>query len=275
MGQVIVDNIDLLEPNLRIPGKLPIGHVKINWEHPLADKLVSFVLCSTGVDIVGSRKGTMGGAVSVGNIGVNRAGVFSTNGDLWSFPSTGKTELLDEITIMAGVSIPATTSSVKLVSKATSDASANPYRLSFDAPSNGLYFIRAGTGYGAFKPSSLLISPGDTGILGVSTNGSTWTNPSFFFNGAFTGGTQLFTGANVSVTGTSAPLKIGQHDSSAGQDYKMTFVAIWGRRFAERDFNEFYRDICQALIPSLGAGLRFIGAKSLAGPSLFMSAYGA
>ena len=30
MGQVIVDNIDLLEPNLRIPGKKPVGQVKIN-----------------------------------------------------------------------------------------------------------------------------------------------------------------------------------------------------------------------------------------------------
>ncbi len=39
MGQVIVDNIDLLEPNLRIPGKKPVGQVKIDWEDNSAPKL--------------------------------------------------------------------------------------------------------------------------------------------------------------------------------------------------------------------------------------------
>ena len=39
MAQLIVDEVMLREPNLLVPGKEPVGPVKIDWSNPLTDKL--------------------------------------------------------------------------------------------------------------------------------------------------------------------------------------------------------------------------------------------
>ena len=41
---MIVDEVMLREPNLLIPGKKPVGPVKIDWDHPIAQGLVVFSL---------------------------------------------------------------------------------------------------------------------------------------------------------------------------------------------------------------------------------------
>ena len=38
---LIVDEVMLREPNLLVPGKKPVGPVKIDWSHPITDRLVA------------------------------------------------------------------------------------------------------------------------------------------------------------------------------------------------------------------------------------------
>ncbi|RMH12113.1 MAG: hypothetical protein D6698_15575, partial [Gammaproteobacteria bacterium] len=43
----------LREPNLLVPGRKPVGPVRIDWEHPLAEGLVFYYL--RGADIVNNE----------------------------------------------------------------------------------------------------------------------------------------------------------------------------------------------------------------------------
>jgi len=66
MTQVIVDEALLREPNLWVPGKKPIGRVKIDWSHPLARGLSdAFIFNEGGVssrNLV--KKNTVGDAAT-------------------------------------------------------------------------------------------------------------------------------------------------------------------------------------------------------------------
>jgi hypothetical protein len=42
--EVLVDNVILREPNLATTAKKPVGNVEIDWDHPLADGLVTYLL---------------------------------------------------------------------------------------------------------------------------------------------------------------------------------------------------------------------------------------
>ena len=56
---LIVDEVMLREPNLLVPGKKPVGPVKIDWSHPSANGLVGcYLLNSTAV--VNLAKGKVG-----------------------------------------------------------------------------------------------------------------------------------------------------------------------------------------------------------------------
>ena len=249
---LIVDEVMLREPNLLVPGKKPVGNVKIDWSNPLADKLVSFVMCESGLDLVSSVLGTRNGTITPSIIGTNRASTFASNGDKWSFAHTDRTDLTDAMTMICDVEIATGTTSGRYVSKASNDATAVPYRMSFfPSPYNGMYFVRAGVGgkYGAWAPDSKIIAAGESGIIGVSTDGTTWTEPSFYGSGVYTGGTRYFSGADNPVTSASQPLEIGQWESISGS-IKIGFVALWSRRFDKADFDAFYADPYQVLIPA-------------------------
>jgi len=48
MGQYYVDEAGLREPNLLVPGKKPVGSVKIDWSHPLTEGLISACIFNEG-----------------------------------------------------------------------------------------------------------------------------------------------------------------------------------------------------------------------------------
>ena len=57
---LIVDEVMLREPNLLVPGKKPVGPVKIDWNHILSKDLAAYWLFQSGHprDMVGNNHGT-------------------------------------------------------------------------------------------------------------------------------------------------------------------------------------------------------------------------
>ena len=72
---LIVDEVMLREPNLLIPGKKPVGPVKIDWSHPLAPKLFCAVPTQQNIaELVHSVLPTLGGEAYISHRGVETPG---------------------------------------------------------------------------------------------------------------------------------------------------------------------------------------------------------
>ena len=64
MADLIVDEVMLREPNLLLPGKKPVGSVKIDWDHPISKNLLSCWNMTEGAgtvirDIAGRENGSL------------------------------------------------------------------------------------------------------------------------------------------------------------------------------------------------------------------------
>lgn len=63
MAEFPVERTLLREPRLWVPGKKPIGPVKIDWSNPLTENLQSFILTGNNVELVSQKSAVMSGDI--------------------------------------------------------------------------------------------------------------------------------------------------------------------------------------------------------------------
>ncbi len=260
MGQVIVDNIDLLEPNLRIPGKKPVGQVKVDRNHPLGRHVTAMVIDGIGVDI-----GTNERYMSYAKKGPN---TFYT-----TTPNNNYSSKVDQQEIGTFIT------KVKWLAGYT-NWSGSEYGYYVSATDNqatstllntGSLYVHARKNSG----STLNIGPRSLDtfyVIALAFDSKTGNFYRVYEDGSFNSqntfyGTPPLTPDSRKVFAVGDPANAGKCVS----EYQIMFDKL----LSDSEIRNMYADPYQFLIPSLGAGLRFIGAKSLAGPTLFMSAYGA
>jgi len=294
MGQVIVDNIDLLEPNLRIPGKKPVGQVKVDWSHsiPSTYQLLSAYLFrspdyTTTVDAAAQPMILYDAAQE------RRYDVIVDNPVYWKFAQDNKGMLLkktgagaarflfkdaDPFNVFRWNPI-LTNDSYTILGSGVLHSVASLYladttvqhlqyiSVSFSATSQTMRCINKAQWSASYdEVFSLNLAVGDELFWGVSWDRGTGYRGAHLGNQVRT--RTNFTGSGLSTTGA---WNIFRSLNSISPRYLFVFA----KSLPAHIVDEVRLDPYQFLIPSLGAGLRFIGAKSLAGPTLFMSAYGA
>ena len=78
---LIVDEVMLREPNLLIPGKKPVGNVKIDWSHPLSKGLKYAFLDLNRNLVDGKKTVATGGEITL---------VTRSDGSLWNYIGDGQ-----------------------------------------------------------------------------------------------------------------------------------------------------------------------------------------
>ena len=120
MSQLIVDEVMLREPNLLVPGKKPVGMVKIDWSHPLTRGLRTAILYD-GLslsphfiyDDIGGFAWENGGILS----GADTHGKYQTSAGINRFISTktfSNIGLVDGVTCLSVVSFKITSVDIGL-----------------------------------------------------------------------------------------------------------------------------------------------------------------
>ena len=143
---LIVDEVMLREPNLLVPGKKPIGPVKINWGHPLSDGLMAFTLLESlnpyiyGLEVLASTQSGVLTTVTQDGYGIETTASQNDYISLGSadalFPDSDKTTIV-LIRRLSSSSPPNSTSFGYHVS--------NGSRVLANLPHNGNYYFDYGS----------------------------------------------------------------------------------------------------------------------------------
>lgn len=201
-------------PSRRIsPYFAPDYPVKINWDHPLAQYLEAYIL--NGRDLVGERFGTPTGSVGKQATIYGAARSYPSASTYDSYSHLENQEVTGALTIAAIISTESGTTDANIGRKSTADNPNNPFALSFSSSRNGLYFVSAGSNYGAYKPAASAISAGETKMVGVRRPSTTQSVDRFWADRTAFGATKLFSGGNVTVTGSGAPITLGNNGTSS------------------------------------------------------------
>lgn len=268
MGQVIVDDILLREPNLLVPGKKPIGPVEVKTSSIFADKLVDCWSFPSLQGIKGRVNGTWSNSPVVPRSSLGEFGAFSSGGQAAASSSAqGAISLFgqrDDIIVNRDFSV----MSICIPQLLLQDATV----FSFGVDTIEL---RINTAYNLMAV--------DANIANIATtSNATASNKITFIGWSIDSGDNYLlylngvTGASGTTTANFANVLSPSQMSLNALDYKssastynefggiLLFTAYWQRALTEADFDSLYRDSYQFLTVPSYAGLRFIGAAAAA-----------
>ncbi len=266
MGQVIVDNIDLLEPNLRIPGKRPVGQVKsekvIGWWTAQNGFMSGFNPPMVAVDTQDIIQTRWGQAIedksSTSTLTDN-----NIRGKAYAIVIDFELTINDLISTSAEIeflsfSFTGTPNTIKL-------GATTGYLTDEIIAIYGTLNRRSGVSGTIAQGKHVL-------VIYYEPNSPTHTYR-FILDGAML--TTISNDGGAELINIIDGLRLFGYRYSTTSRVRWMGVQVIGAQISRQQAISLSLDPYQFLIPSLGAGLRFIGAKSLAGPTLFMSAYGA
>ncbi len=262
MGQVIVDNIDLLEPNLRIPGKKPVGNVtaKDGWSAWMMGGLRSHGVGKT------NRVLTSFNSTNARNdLVLNGTSSYASLDNSDDFFTGSKFSFIVDI-VSGGTQV----NDARLLDCKTVWNGTDGWSLTASRLTNSVQVLLSGggsspnidIGTGLWQDGARVI------LVGVLDGNKIQIYRSGVYKGeSYSGG----------VTANTNNLMLGRYFAASGNYLKGTvkMFAFKQAQISGAKAAALSADPYSILEPGLGAGLRFIGAKSLAGPTLFMSAYGA
>ncbi len=244
MGQVIVDNIDLLEPNLRIPGKKPVGQVKIDWSHPLARGLRAAILYYPDIrDLVTGQVLTKVGSPTK-----------STNNYTFDGTADGASLQIDlsntrDITVAIGMDISAYNNTDDLAAEFTPN---------FGASNGILIDPNSGAPYtGLFQ---LAMNPGVVSSAGYPRPSVGYHDYCFAFINKFSGLGLIVDGKSIAASATSPLVPVANYanstlyincrnNASLFASSINRYLFIWDRNVWTNYGTEISRDPYQFLIP--------------------------
>ena len=264
MGQYYVDEAGLREPNLLIPGKKPVGPVKIDWSNPLTNGLVHFWLLNDGREVArdmagagpdGAKHGTVGSDVvwtvtSQGICPEFKLGTYSyintTGGDYLNLQD------LPALTVEAvWYSDMSGTAEHTIFGNWTGSGAALMQRADPAASDSLETYVRTTSG----APSHIMTS---------AVNANTWYRSFLLFDvvdlksyiGELTGPLQTSAGTATAAAMANSQAErefylgaspIGADDDLVGP---MAYCRLWHRRLSESEIYDLHRDPYQILIPA-------------------------
>ena len=224
------------QPRVRQPEALP----EIDWNNPITRGLAFAYHAPSASDAVRATRpvSSTSDGRNVGTAGIG--GYFSVASNYEEF-SSALTEITGPLTIIGVVRPDAGATQGRIVSKAALDGTNNPFRLSFEPTVNGLYFLRSGSSaFGAWRPNAVALSAGVESAFGVVSDGSLIdTVPAFYsgLSGVNLGATRPFGSGSEAITGTDAPLRVGQWDTASG-GMSVFHLLIFARALSAAEYVE-------------------------------------
>jgi hypothetical protein len=236
----VVDRSMLREPNLLIPGKKPIGPVKIDWSNPLSIGLIEYYLCNSYRSLFGRN---LTPATS------SNYEVRAINGDqyIWQSNSQATATLDSFISASSPITI--------LIKFINIQSFGNDNRHFINSSSSSIICRSTNSSAYEFLVNSL-------------------TNDRISHSFAFTAGESFVGGGSWGGTGTylrvitsteSDGTKITQNGSASTGTYSsathtinvnggsmdgLVWISCWNRQLSEVEVNEFIADPYQFLIPA-------------------------
>ena len=255
MADLIVDEVMLREPNLLVPGKKPVGSVKIDWTHSLTRGLVgAWVLSdwSQLTDLTGNNNGSETGTGSAITVGHDIHGKYLRNNntsstrriDLGSIPSTNPLSCNvnneTSVYVFSYINVSASNSFPRWIDKSSGGSAANGWAFYID---NGAPATTLSIGGINFVKGTVSSS----GLFGAGVSASSG-DPRFFIDGLLVStDNRSFT---LPTTTTNAALLNWNHSTDREYEDPVYCIYVWDRKISDIEQLSIHRDMYQFLIPA-------------------------
>ena len=237
------------EPNLWVPGKKPIGPVKIDWSHSLSANLINFWLFTPNnrsYDLT-MQYPTTSPLPDIGIVQAEPAASFTASTTDDEFDVSGVIDTSSGFTVLMRMNIPDFASGNYYIFHGYGTDSATD-KLSFLGYSNDFIFWDYGqsvTGSGRANVSYLDYY-GKWTDVGLVSSGSANTRQAIFLNGAQV--TQQF--GSDAPSGDVNNLTIGSLPAGEeGVDGSISYIMFFNKMFTADNIIEIQRDPYQFLVP--------------------------